>query len=97
MAIRRSRLFLVKQLAKIQANISILGLLVISAPHRDRFLNIFRKTFVDVAITPNRLENMVGRVAVPRVITFAEEEIPKGNIHNEHCTSQPDTKICVSL
>lgn len=60
MAIRRSRLFLVKQLAKTQVNISILGLLVTSAPHRDRFLNIFRKTFVDVTITPDRLENMVG-------------------------------------
>lgn len=25
---------------------------------------------------------MVGRVVVPQVITFAEEEIPEGNIHN---------------
>lgn len=82
MKICRSHLFLIEKLAKTQANISILGLLVTSTPHRDRFLNIFRKPFVDATITPDQPENMVGRVAIPRVITFIEEEIPEGNVHN---------------
>lgn len=94
----RSRLFLVEQLAKTQANISILGLLVTSTPHRDRFLNILRKTFVDVAITPDQLENMVGRVAVPQVITFTEEEIPEGNIHNRALyISAQHQNMCIPL
>lgn len=98
MVIRRSRLFLVEQLAKTQANISILGLLVTSAPHRDRFLNIFRKTFVNVVITPDWLENMVGRVAVPGVITFTEEEIVEGNIHNRALyISARHQDICIPL
>lgn len=78
----KSHLFLVEQLAKTQANISILGLLVTFAPQRGKFLNIFRRTFVDASITPDRLKNMVGRVAVPQVITFTKEEIPEGNVYN---------------
>lgn len=81
-AICKSHLFLVEQLAKTQSYIFILGLLVTSTPYRDRFLNIFKRTLVDALITPDQLENMVGRVAVPRVITFIEEEIPKENVHN---------------
>lgn len=46
-------------------------------------MSIFRKSFVDVLITPDRLENMVVKVSTPRVITFSEDEIPEGNImHN---------------
>lgn len=72
----KSYLFLVEQLAKTQSNISILGFLVTFAPHKDRFLNILRRTFMDTVITPDQLENMVGRIVVPQVITFVEEEIP---------------------
>lgn len=87
-----------EQWAKTQANISILGLLVTSAPYRDRFLNIFRKTFVDATITPDWLENMVRQVAVPRVITFVEEEILEGNIHNRAlCISAHHQDMCIPL
>ncbi len=77
MAIRRSRLFLVEQLAKTQANISILGLLVTSAPHRDRFLNIFRKTFVDAIITLDRLGEYGWTSSRPSSYHFCREEIPR--------------------
>lgn len=82
-AIRKSHLFLVEQLSKTPAPVSILGLLLTSEQHRERFLSIFRKSFVDASITPDRLKNMVVRVSMPRVITFSEDEIPEGDtMHN---------------
>ena len=60
-----------------------MGLLLTLEHHRERFLNIFRKSFVDASITPDRLKNMVARVSMPRVITFLEDEIPEGDtVHN---------------
>lgn len=51
--------------------------------HREKFLSIFRKSFIDASITPDRLENMVARVSTPRVIIFSEDEIPKSDtVHN---------------
>ncbi len=39
---------------------------------------------MDASITPDRLENMVARGITPRVITFLEDEIPKGDtVHNK--------------
>lgn len=97
-AIRKFRLFLVEQLAKTQANIFILGLLVTFAPHRDRFLNIFSRTFVDAAITLDQLENMVGRIVVPWVIIFVEEEIPEGDVHNRALyISSSHQDMCIPL
>lgn len=79
-AIRKSHLLLIEQLIKMPTQVSILGLLLTSEQHRERFLNIFRKSFVDASITPNRLENIVVRVSMPRVITFLEDEIPEADI-----------------
>lgn len=76
---QKSHMFLIKQLSKTLAQVSILGLLLTSEQHKERFLSIFRKSFVDISITLDRLENMVARVSTSRVITFSEDEIPKGD------------------
>lgn len=74
---------MVEQLSKTPAQVSILGLLLTSGQHQERFLSIFRKFFMDASITPDRLENMVARVSTPRVITFLEDEIHEGDtMHN---------------
>lgn len=81
--IRKSHLFLIKQLSKTSTQVSILGLLLTSKQHREGFLNIFRKSFMDSSILLDRLENMVARVLTPRVIIFLEDEIPEGDtVHN---------------
>jgi hypothetical protein len=41
---------------------------------------------------------MVGRVAIPQVITFVEEEIPKGNVHNQALyISSHHQDMCIPL
>lgn len=56
---------MIEQLSKTPAQFSILGLLLTSEQHRERFMSIFKKYFVDASITPNRLENMVAKVSIP--------------------------------
>lgn len=74
---------MIDQLSKTPAQVSILGLLSTSEQHKERFLSIFRKSFVDASITLDKLKNMVARVSMARVITFLEDEIPKGDtVHN---------------
>lgn len=34
---------------------------------------------MDASITPDRLENMVAKLSMTQVITFVDNEIPKGN------------------
>lgn len=76
-------MFLIEQLSKTPAQVLILGILLTSEQHRERFLNIFRESFVDALITPDRLENMVARVSIPWVITFSENKIPESDtMHN---------------
>lgn len=52
-------MFLIEQLSKMPTQISILGLLLTFELHENRFLNIFKRSFMDALITPDRLENMV--------------------------------------
>ncbi len=87
---------LIEQLSKTASyRISIPGLLLTSERTRERFLNIFEKSFIDASITPDRLENMVARVSTPRVITFSEEEIPEGDtIHNRAIYVTARHSIC---
>lgn len=58
-------MFLIEQLSKMLAQVSILALSLTSEQHIERFLSIFRKSFMDASITLDRLENMVARVSMP--------------------------------
>ena len=61
-AIQKSHLFLIKQLSEMSTQVSILGLLLMPEQHKERFLGIFRKSFMEASIMPNMLENKVARV-----------------------------------
>ncbi|XP_028077313.1 uncharacterized protein LOC114279294 [Camellia sinensis] len=73
-----------KQLKKIQANISIWGLLMASREHRQAMLSILSQAKLSIDTTPEQLVSLITpREAIP-AITFADKELPQeGSGHNK--------------
>ena len=72
------------QLKKVKADISIWDLIHSSREHREAFLRVFQAAHVSQTIEPSTLENMVGMIAEPQVISFSSDELPPaGTNHNQ--------------
>ena len=75
--LKKSEYDVVEQLKKIPAHINILSLLMSSEPHRNALLSTLKEAQVPDTITPNNLQDMIGTIMEPNVITYSDEEIPE--------------------
>ncbi|XP_077237238.1 uncharacterized protein LOC143878910 [Tasmannia lanceolata] len=66
---------LLRQLKKTQANISIWGLLMNSAKHREVILRELNAAKVSVDITPDHLVGLVAMVWVSKTLSFTDEDL----------------------
>ncbi|XP_077249108.1 uncharacterized protein LOC143888541 [Tasmannia lanceolata] len=66
---------LLRQLKKTQANISIWGLLMNSAKHREVILRELNAAKVSVDITPDQLVGLVAMARVSKTLSFTDEDL----------------------
>ncbi|XP_077232000.1 uncharacterized protein LOC143865636 [Tasmannia lanceolata] len=66
---------LLRQLKKTQANISIWGLLMNSAKHREVILRELNTAKVSVDITPDQLVGLVAMARVSKTLSFTDEDL----------------------
>ena len=72
-----------KQLKKLQANVSIWGLLVASHKHRQAVLNALNKLNVSVDTSPEQLVGLITPTQSQDVISFTSKDLPPGGFdHN---------------
>lgn len=72
-----------KQLKKIQANISILGLIMASQEHRQALLEAMNRTKLPIDVTADQLVSLVTSGDVTPMISFTDKELPpEGANHN---------------
>ncbi|KAF5934572.1 hypothetical protein HYC85_030743 [Camellia sinensis] len=73
-----------KQLKKIQADISIWGLLMVSRVHRQAVLSAMDKAKLSIDTTPEQLVGLVFPGGGSPTLTFSDKELPpKGTNHNK--------------
>ena len=75
-----------KQLKKIQADISILGLLTASRVHRQAVLFAMDKAKLSIDTTPEQLVGLVFPGGALLTLTFTDKELPPEGL-NHHTTS----------
>ena len=72
------------QLAKISAQISLMGLLLTSDHHRDTLIKILKEVKVPESITTDKLEHVVNEVFTLNQISFSPEELgDEGSQHTK--------------
>ena len=75
--------FVIDQLRKTPAQISLLSLLIHSKEHREVLTRILNEAHISENITVGHLENMVNRIFQVNRITFMDNELPlEGSGHN---------------
>lgn len=94
--LKKSEYDVVEQLKKTPAHINILSLLLTSDKHRDALLSILKEAHVPNDISPDALQNMVGIVMSPNVISFSDDEIPgdgTGGIAQSYLSFFPSRRV----
>lgn len=75
-ALKRSEYNVVEQLSKTPAQISILGLLLVSEVHRAKLLKVLNEAHIPSNVTPEEFQDLISQIWAPHIITFTDDEIP---------------------
>ncbi|RCU34717.1 hypothetical protein DVA81_18975, partial [Acinetobacter baumannii] len=68
----------------VPAQITVWELLTTSPTHQDALMKVLRDTHVPKGTTPAEVAKIVGNLVAPRVITFADDELPpQGRDHEK--------------
>lgn len=92
-----------RQLKKIQANVSIWGLLMASQKHRQALLNILNKSRVSLDTTLDDLVNLINPEKSRRTITITDKDLPSEPKHNKplhitiECLGRPMPVIMIMI
>lgn len=73
--IKQSEYSIVEQLKKTPARISLLSLILDSAPHRNALQKVLNEAYVEPSISPDGFERLVGQIQAVNNITFTDDEI----------------------
>ncbi|KAK8999938.1 hypothetical protein V6N11_082076 [Hibiscus sabdariffa] len=69
---------MVEQLNRLPARISMLSLLLSSELHRNALLKMLNQTFAPKEILVDKVDRLVGNIAMDNFLSFSDEEIPEG-------------------
>ncbi|KAK8579300.1 hypothetical protein V6N13_142513 [Hibiscus sabdariffa] len=68
----------VEHLNRLPAQISMLSLLLSSELHRNALLKMLNQTFVPKEISADKMDRLVGNIAMENFLSFSDKEIPEG-------------------
>ena len=74
--LHKTEFSIAEQLRKTPANINLLTLLLTSETHREALVTILKQAQVPRDTSPELLQELVGSIMSPRIISFTDDEIP---------------------
>ena len=86
--------FIVEQLHKLPAKISLLPLMLNSEPHKEAMLKVLKQAYVPHNASTDRINRLVGNLMMDNYISFSDDEIPpngRGSTKALHITTRSRT------
>lgn len=81
--IRKSDYKVADQLIQTPAKISVLSLLLNSESHRNSLMKVLDSAFVDLDVTVEQFDEVVGNITACKTLSFSDDELPpEGSKHN---------------